>query len=157
MESGGYAGHEQSGAAAAGQADLDFLQEDHSASKPREDVRGLIRGVRQVPQECKVEYAWKRASDEETIDANAEPIGKLFQVGTHVSASIQMSTRLMCAHICPPVLKFFVWFGSVCLLCAGVSLGLLTGGSGVPSHVQLHQSDRIYLVRRFHLCSRWYD
>lgn len=86
-------------AASAGQADLQFLEEDHSAAKPREDVRGLVRGARMEPQECKVEYAWQRASDEETIDANAEPIGKLFQVSLLSRTIVIVRGALSsCAH-----------------------------------------------------------
>lgn len=70
--------------AAAGQAGLEFLSEDHSADKPREDIRGMINGKRCVPQECKVEVVYNPDTADQkgqaAIDANSEPLGKLLQV-----------------------------------------------------------------------------
>ena len=70
-------------AAATGQAELEFLSEDHQLPKPREDIRGMLHGVRQVPQECKAEYVYNPTSipnSSDAMDANAEPLGKLLQV-----------------------------------------------------------------------------
>src|SRR5688500_12661660 len=67
-------------AAASGQAGLEFLAEDHTLPKPREDIRGIVDGRRLEPQECKAECVYNPTSDSlsaQSIDANAEAIGKL--------------------------------------------------------------------------------
>jgi len=70
-------------AAARGQIGLQFLAEDHALPKPREDIRGFINGTRKVPQECKSECVYNPGPDRrssQSIDANAEALGKLLQV-----------------------------------------------------------------------------
>jgi hypothetical protein len=71
-------------AASRGQQGLEFLAEDHSLPKPREDIRGLVEGKRLVPQECKSDCVYNPDSADPTsarsIDANSEAIGKLLQV-----------------------------------------------------------------------------
>ena len=70
-------------AASCGQPGIEFLSEDHTLPKPREDIRGFINGTRMVPQECKTECVYNPQSDRystDSIDANAEALGKLLQV-----------------------------------------------------------------------------
>ena len=70
-------------AASRGQLGLQFLAEDHTLPKPREDIRGLVNGSRKVPQECKSECVYNPGPElrsTQSIDANAEAFGKLLQV-----------------------------------------------------------------------------
>lgn len=77
-------------AASRGQQHLEFLSEDFTSSKPREDIRGMINGRREVPQECKSECVFNNSVDPqsvEAIDRNSEALGKLLQVSLSSSAS----------------------------------------------------------------------
>jgi hypothetical protein len=69
--------------ASYGQHGLEFLSEDHTLPKPREDIRGFINKKRTEPQECKSDCVYNPTNDlnsSKSIDANAEPLGKLLQV-----------------------------------------------------------------------------
>ena len=78
-------------AASRGQIGLDFLAEDHTLPKPREDIRGFINDARKVPQECKSECVYNPGPElrsVQSIDANAEAFGKLLQVGEQSSDTV---------------------------------------------------------------------
>ena len=88
-------------AAAQGQSGLEFLAEDFTLSKPREDIRCIVNGARTVPQECKTECVYNNGAtpaDSAGIDANAEALGKLLQVvgsltGRHRTGSVENGFR----------------------------------------------------------------
>lgn len=76
-------------AAASGQPDIDFAEEDESVQdQAREDLRGLVRNKPAAPQEVKREYALSSSGDRSGIHKNRAGFAK---AGTAASCQFIMN------------------------------------------------------------------
>jgi len=101
-------------AAAAGQNEIEFLKEDFTLAKPREDIRGMIRGQRLVPQECKSDCVYNPNFDHnspKSIDANAEAFGKLLQCCLSILQNSPLHSPAPRSLLCSFCVRMeYVWF-----------------------------------------------